>query len=110
MSARLPSGIMVSALLRRANDSGGMGMVRARGDEQAGAVLVIATGHDATPRLMERGIGPDGRVAMIESTPRDGESVDEYWRRRRSRDPDLWVVELDSPSAERFVAETMLDG
>ncbi|MBN9940404.1 DUF1491 family protein, partial [Listeria monocytogenes] len=33
-----------------------------------------------------------------------------YWRRRRDRDPDLWVVELDIPSAERFAAETIASG
>jgi hypothetical protein len=31
-----------------------------------------------------------------------------YWRRRRERDPDLWVIELDIAEAERFAAETIL--
>jgi hypothetical protein len=34
--------------------------------------------------------------------------VGDYCRRRRARDPDLWVIELDSPEAERFTAETIL--
>ncbi len=107
MDGRLPTGMLVTALLRRMNDSGGMGMVLAKGDVQAGGILVIAINPDRTERVLERGIGPDGRIALIDSTPR--EDVAGYWRRRRSRDPDLWVVELDGAAAERFTAETILN-
>lgn len=105
---RLPSGLLVSAMLRRANDAGGFGVVRARGDETAGAILVIAIEADETV-FVERGIGADGTPALLE-TPLPGadESPDEYWRRRRARDPDLWVIELDVPAVKRLVAETIL--
>ncbi len=36
MDGRLPSGMLVTALLRRMNDSGGMGMVLAKGDPRPG--------------------------------------------------------------------------
>jgi len=107
MSGRLPSGVLVSALLRRVNDAGGFGAVMAKGDPQGGAILVIAVDKGAPPRLLERGLGPDGRTAMIDSTP--AEDPDGYWRRRRTRDPDLWVVEVDIAAAERFAAETILN-
>lgn len=105
--ARLPTGLLVTALLRRMNDSGGMGMVLARGDAQAGGLLVVVVDADRRERILERGLGPDGQIALIDSTPR--EDVTGYWRRRRARDPDLWVVELDGASAERFTAETILN-
>ena len=107
MSGRLPSGVLVSALLRRVNDAGGFGAVMAKGDAQGGAILVIAVDKGAPARLLERGLGPDGRTVMIDSTP--AEDPDVYWRRRRARDPDLWVVEVDIAAAERFAAETILD-
>jgi hypothetical protein len=107
MSGRLPSGVLVSALLRRVNDAGGFGAVMAKGNAQGGAILVIAVEKGALPRLLERGIGPDGRTALIDSTP--SEDLDGYWRRRRLRDPDLWVIEVDIAEAERFAAETILD-
>ncbi len=106
MSDRLPSGVLVSALLRRVNDAGGFGAVLAKGDAQGGAILVIAIDRGALPRLLERGIGADGRTALIDSTP--AEDLDGYWRRRRSSDPDLWVIEVDVAAAERFAAETIL--
>ena len=107
MSGRLPSGMLATALLRRVNDAGGFGMVLAKGDAQGGAILVIALERGATPKLLERGLGPDGRTILIDSTPAD--DLDGYWRRRRARDPDLWVIEVDIAGAERFAAETILD-
>ena len=106
MSARLPTGLLIGALLRRVNDSGGFAAVLAKGDAQAGSVLLLLADQDGPERLVERGIGADGRVALIESTP--AEDLTGYWRRRRDRDPDLWVIELNVPDAERFAAETML--
>lgn len=103
---RLPSGMLVTALLRRMNDSGGMGMVLAKGDPQGGGILVIVINADRRERVLERGIGPDGRTALIDSTPAN--DILSYWQRRRTRDPDLWVVELDGAAAERFTAETIL--
>ncbi|HEX8555140.1 MAG TPA: DUF1491 family protein [Sphingomonas sp.] len=108
MSDRLPTGIVVSALLRRVNDAGGLAVVRARGDAQAGAVLVVAADRDAAPQVFERGVGPNGRESLIDSTPTNGVGVEEYWRKRRARDPDLWVIELDTPAAQRFAAESLL--
>lgn len=111
MSERLPSGVLVSALLRRVNDAGGIATMLARGDGQAGAILVLTLDRGATPRLLERGIGPDGATALLTAGPGDGAAagdIADYWRKRRQRDPDLWVLELDIPGAERFAAEVLL--
>ncbi len=104
MTDRLSSGLLVSAMLRQANDQGGFGAVLARGDAQAGGILAI-TVERGVERLFERGLGPDGSPALIESTP--AEDLTGYWRRRRERDPDLWVIELNVPGAQRLVAETI---
>ena len=111
VDGRLPSHMLVTALLRRMNDSGGMGMMLAKGDAQGGGILVIAIDADPVDshrraRVLERGIGPDGRTALIDSTPAN--DIVSYWQRRRARDPDLWVIELDGAAAERFTAETIL--
>lgn len=109
MDDRLPSALLVASLIRLAQDAGGFAAVLARGDEGGGAILVAAVARGQT-RLLERGLGPEGRAVLIDVTPADadGQVVDNYWRRRRARDPDLWVVELDSPEAERFVAHALL--
>lgn len=102
---RLPSELLVAAMLRRTNDAGGFGVVRARGESGGGGILAIATDRGDTV-MLERGLGPDGAAALIESHPAD--SVEDYWQRRRRRDPDLWVIELDIPQVKRLVAETLL--
>jgi len=94
----------------QAGDAGGVG---ARGDEQAGAILVITLDKGANPRVWERGIGPSGAVGLISVGPQasdNEEEIRDYWRRRRARDPDLWVIELDIAQAERFAAETISEG
>jgi hypothetical protein len=108
--ARLTSAILVNALVRRAGQQGGSAMVLARGDDTAGAILFVTLEKGVNPKLYERGIGPDGRPALIASGPRDLSDEREataYWQRRRERDSDLWVVELDIAGAERFIAETI---
>jgi len=113
VSGRLPSGLLVGAMLRRVNQAGGIGTMLARGDEQAGAILVITLEKGVNPRIWERGIGPSGVVELISvgpQTPDNETEIYEYWSRRRSRDPDLWVIELDIAQAERFAAETMSEG
>ncbi len=110
MSDRLPSGLLVSAMLRRANDAGGFGVVLARGDAQGGTILIVIARPGAPERVVERGPGPADEAVLIDSTPTAGTDggVADYWRRRRSRDPDLWVIELDVAGAEQLVAETLL--
>ena len=104
--SRLPTGVLVSALLRQVNDAGGFGAVLAKGDPQAGAVLVIAV-EAGESHLLERGIGPDGRPGLIDSTPAD--DLTGYWHRRRQRDPDLWVIELDIADSPRLASEVLAD-
>lgn len=106
MSGRLPSGVLVAALIRRTQAAGGFATVIAKGDADGGGILLVITERGGPPRLLERGIGPDGNVALIDSTP--AQDVDAYCARRRARDPDLWLIELDVASAQQFAAETLL--
>jgi hypothetical protein len=87
--------------------------VRARGDAESGTIVLILNGERGETRLLERAIGPDGKPLLVATgpvDPSDDAARDAYWRRRRARDPDVWVIELDIASAERFAAETILDG
>lgn len=84
-------------------------MLLARGDHDSGAILVVVLDKGAEPQLYERGIGPDGRAAIVAvgAPAGDSFSLGQYLERRRARDPDLWIVELDVAGAERFIAETI---
>ncbi len=113
MSGRLPSAVLVTALLRQVHDAGGSAMVLAKGDLQAGAILIVACEKGQGFKILERGVGPNGRVELVSPhtvAVDDADAVTAYWKHRRARDPDLWVLELDIPEAERFAAETIGEG
>lgn len=111
MSARLASGVTVNALVRRVGRAGGFATILARGDATAGAILIVAQDRGENPRLWERGVGPSGDTELIAVGPQgDARAITDYWMKRRARDPDLWVVEVDVAQAERFAAETILQG
>jgi hypothetical protein len=111
VSARLASGALVNALVRRANAQGGFATVMAKGDSTAGAILIIAQDRGENARAWERGVGASGTTELIAVGPEgDARAVTDYWMKRRHSDPDLWVVELDIAQAERFAAETIVGG
>ncbi len=97
---------MVGALLRLADSQGGFGTVIARGDERAGSILVLLVERGRPALSLERVLQPSGRYTWGESLLDGTEAeLDALLARRRRFDPDLWVVELDIASAERFAAE-----
>lgn len=108
MEARIAASVMASALIRKAECDGGFGAVLAKGDPTAGSILVILLEKGTDPRLFERLLQPDGAYAWIDGgslSLEDPRQVPEFIARRRRFDPDLWIIELDIPSAERFAAE-----
>ena len=104
MSARLCTSVIAGALLRKAEAEGGFGAVLAKGDAEAGSVLVILTERGANSMLYERVLQPDNSYAWTQVIENQ-EEVPPFVARRRRYDPDLWVLELDIPSQERFAAE-----
>jgi hypothetical protein len=110
MEPRLQSSVMVAALQRRAEAEGGFAAVIAKGDSHAGAILVLLAEKGRKARILERALQPDGRYAWqdVRQTIENEEEVEKFLVRRRKSDPDLWIIELDIASAERFAAEMNL--
>jgi hypothetical protein len=108
MEPRLQSSVLVSALIKRAEAEGGFAAVVAKGDSSAGSILVILVERGGKPRFLERVLQPDGSYAWQDTGNEDavnGEDAGKFLAKRRKFDPDLWILELDVPSAERFTAE-----
>ena len=107
MAARLASSVHVSALLRLAETQGGFAAVVAKGDPTAGAIAIVLAERGTTTGFLERLLQPDGDYAWRDSGQGVGNADDfeRFLSRRRKSDPDLWIIELDVPSAERFAAE-----
>ncbi len=112
MNARLTSALLVSALVRRVGNEGGNSVVVAKGDATAGSILLICLDKGIRTAFRERLLGVDGDYDWAEVGPKphaEYEEIEAWLSRRRARDPDLWIVELDIPNAERFAAETSGD-
>jgi hypothetical protein len=110
VTGRLTSAIIVSAMMRRVSGEGGNAMVIARGDPEAGAILVVCMARGVVTSVIERVRGPDDRLSWDEKSQQviqNEQETGNYIARRRAHDSDLWVVELDIANAERFAAETI---
>ena len=108
MMPRLASSVLVNALIRSAESHGGFAAVLAKGDPNAGEVLIILTKGGRKLRILERLLQPDGAYRWedpLSQTIDKEEEIDRLVERRRKHDPDLWLLELDIPSPERFAAE-----
>jgi hypothetical protein len=105
MDSRLAAGLLVSALIRRVEAAGGSGMVLARGDATAGALLIQLAERGVPGALLERALDAKGDYVWAPTGPEEAQARSDYIARRRRSDPDLWVVELDGADAARIVAE-----
>ena len=106
MDERLPAHLEVSGLIRAVEAAGGFATVLAKGERDAGTLLIICCENDTIVRLYERMPQLDGTRGWVLSKVQDTENprdFTEYWQRRRRQDGDLWVVELDIANGERFI-------
>lgn len=102
---RLAPAMEVSALLAIASAQGGFGAVLHKGDPDRGVLLLVIAERGAPVRYLQRLLQNDGSYGWQARDIADSASLQQYIARACANDPDLWVVELDVPSSERFVAE-----
>ncbi len=111
--ARLPSGIVVSGLLRAAEAVGGNGVVLSRGDADAGALLVILTSRGAGARVFERvsTLTSDftWNQTKMKGESAENDSVARLVDEKKRFDRDIWVVELDIPNVEQFIVDSLVE-
>lgn len=111
MEARLKSGIWVKALVRRC-DLAAIGVaITARGDADAGAILIKFCDRAGGASVLARARQLDGTLGWLRATgpePVAESDADAYIDRQRRRDPDLWVVEIESGSTEAVLDDPII--
>jgi hypothetical protein len=110
VNPRLTSAMLVSAMIRRVNGAGGMATVLHKGEPDVGAIILICMEKGVVQSVRERVLAMDGGYQWAPVGPSEPGEVDDYLARRRVRDPDLWLIELDIAQAERFAAEMTGEG
>ena len=103
---RIPVHIEVAGLIRAVEAAGGFATVIAKGERDAGTLLVVCCSKGRLAAAYERMPQPHGRRAWTLSRQQEADNPKEFWEycdRRGSQDGDLWIVELDVPDGERFI-------
>jgi len=107
--AELKTEIWTQALIRRAEVGGAFAGIVRKGDPDAGAVLVKVATLDGRARLYAPARDGEGERIWLDlssgSLGVDEAAIDEYARTRASRDPDLWVVEIEDRAGRTFLTE-----
>lgn len=103
MHADLRTGIWATAQLRTLNGQGLFAFVVHKGDEDRGGVILKRVPLDGRAVLYERARTMEGLPMWRMMTPPEGVLEAEADTRIRSRlatDRDLWVIEVEDPSAD----------
>lgn len=106
VTTRLPAALEVAALIRQVSAAGGFAMVIAKGEPDAGTILVVILENGTNALLYERMPQADGsrRWSLSKCEDRlNPQDFADYLLRRRAQDRDVWVIELDIPQGERFI-------
>ena len=113
MSERLPAKLEVSAIVRGVEGEGGFASILHRGDPDRGAISLLVVQRGRAEAVLERRMAADFsyRWTKVPASIVEDSSGWHDWVENMSRiDPDCWLVELDVPDAERFIAETTSAG
>ncbi|HXV22814.1 MAG TPA: DUF1491 family protein [Alphaproteobacteria bacterium] len=100
---RLPTELWLKAHLRRCNAEGTPVAVLRRGDPIGGMVLLKINRLEQGCALLSQTRDPSGRPAWLQAlagalVPET--EADAYIARAVKRDPDLWVIEIESRGGE----------
>ncbi|MDD3019578.1 MAG: DUF1491 family protein [Alphaproteobacteria bacterium] len=100
---RLPTSLWVDAHLRRLNEQGKSYYIVNKGAFAAGTVLIKISLLDGTARLLSQIRNMEGELGWMAALKQDvtpEQEVDGYIQRALSRDPDLWVIEIEDRQGE----------
>ncbi len=96
---RLPTDVWVMAHIRRCSVEGIPAVVVRKGEAKGGTVLLIVFQRDSGCRVLAQMRDLDGRLGWYPAHKEDfiaEPEADAYVSRAVARDPDLWVVEVET--------------
>ena len=114
MMDRLPARLWTDALIRRANLAGASAFVLQHGDDARGDVLVKVSRLDGRAAAYAPSMTMEGeRVFLnlaVQGVGPDEAGVDDYVRRAKARDSDLWIIEIEDREGRHFLTEPVEEG
>jgi hypothetical protein len=99
MRPRLKSGLQVKAIIRRHDRAAIPAIVVRKGDADAGAIVIKVNRRELGCVVLNQARSLEGEPVWLRGTgaePVDEPAADAYIARQAKRDPDLWVIEIES--------------
>jgi hypothetical protein len=110
---RLPAALEAAGLVRRVQAQGDFATILRKGDPERGALLLVVSSRGQHVACLERTLSLGGSYSWRRVGPpisAESAEVAEFLAKRTRFDADSWAIELDIADAERFIAETTLEG
>lgn len=107
MDDRLPAHLEISGMIRAIESQGGFASVIAKGERDAGTILILTIYRGENAVLFERLPQLDGSrpfIAAKQQNPEKPQEIFEYLEKRKMQDPDIWILEADIADGARFIA------
>ncbi|MFP4097670.1 MAG: DUF1491 family protein [Alphaproteobacteria bacterium] len=95
---RLPVHVWIDAQLMPLNDRGVFYYIHQRGEQNSGTILLKLNGLGGQCRLLVQQRDFEGNLGWMNASGKElveEVQADQYIRRAISRDPDLWVIEIE---------------
>lgn len=106
---RLPTGVWVDALIRRAQIEGASGFVLQQGDASRGDVVIKISDMRGNARAYVPRTNMEGERVFVDLRTQnigpDETSVDTYVRKAMARDRDTWAIEIEDRDMRHFLTE-----
>ena len=111
MMDRLPARLWTDALIRRASLAGASAFVLQHGDDERGDVLIKVARLDGTAAAYVPSMNLEGeRIFLnlaVQGIGPEEAAVDDYVRRAKARDSDLWIIEIEDRQGRHFLTESV---
>ncbi len=107
MSDKLPTELLVSAQIRRAALEGIPIVVRNRGDNVSGVILLKIDRLDGTSTVLTQ-IRIDDEMVWSPASgqnPMPNENAERYIESQLNMDPDMWVIEIEDRKGRHWFPE-----
>jgi len=97
----LPVHILIDATLKQLTEQGIFYTILQRGERNSGTILLKIWSRADQCKLLTQQRNLDGDLQWINATNKETVAepdADTYTQRARSRDPDLWIIEIEDPN------------
>ena len=104
--SRLPAHLEIAAIIRLVEAKGGFATVLAKGERDAGTILLLTIENGECAQLYESMPQLDGSRSWTATRTQDPEKPNEfadYLQRRQAQDRDLWILEADIADGAQFI-------